>query len=94
MLKSQFPRNSHVSDNFLLTQVPFCVQNASRNNILKQVLKSTKNLKSYKWLKLCINLKNHVFIVETNFHVIFGMSDNCPISEAIARARLIGSGIF
>ena len=31
---------------------------------------------------------------ETNFRMNFGMSDNCPISEAIARAHLIGSGIF
>jgi len=31
---------------------------------------------------------------ETNFRVNFGTSENCPISEALTRALLIGSGIF
>ena len=70
------------------------VQNALGKNVFKEVLKYTKKLNFTKCLKVESNRENLVFRGETNFHVNFGMSGDCPISGDITRTRLIGSGIF
>ena len=86
--------NYETLTSFLNSQVSYFLKNASQSDAENEFQKYTKMLKIYKWTNNSIQVPKVVKGGETNFRVNFGTSDNCPISEALARALLIGSGIF